>query len=78
MCIFDKPNDKKMKVLKTIEAKDLKIGDKYYTGYSVQEVVKIVKISDKTIEFRTNRIYPDFYQGNFFQRPRLTTKFKLV
>jgi hypothetical protein len=59
-------------------AKNLKIGDKYKYGTTIQEVTKIVKISDKAIEYRTKRISPDIYDGNFFQRKRLSTKVELI
>ena len=64
--------------MKTIAAKNLKVGDKYKDGFTIQEVTKIVKISDKAIEYRTKRISPDFYEGNLFQRKRLNTKIELV
>lgn len=69
-----------------IEAKDLKIGDRYNTGASIQEVISIVKVSDKAIEFRTGRIHPDVYCPidenkkicGFFSRKRLSTKLNLL
>jgi hypothetical protein len=60
------------------EAKNLKIGDKYKSGSTIQEVTKIVKISERAIEYRTKRISPDVYDGDFFQRKRLNTKVEIV
>ena len=60
-----------------IEAKNLKVGSKYISNNTIQEVTEIVKISEKTIEYKTKRTYPNVYEGNFFQRKRLNTKIKL-
>jgi len=56
----------------------LKVGDRFKNGRTIQEVTKIVKVSDKAIELRTKRIFPDVYDGNFFARKRLTTKVEMV
>ena len=61
-----------------IQAKQLEVGMKYKSSSSIQEVTAIVKVSDKAIEYRTKRIAPDYYEGDFFQRKRLTTKIELV
>jgi hypothetical protein len=62
--------------MSTIKAKDLQVGDRFFThNGTIQEVIEIVKISSKTIEFKTNRISPNPYNGNFFNRPRLETEF---
>lgn len=63
--------------MKTV-AKNLKVGDRFKNGRTIQEVTKIVKVSDKAIELRTKRIFPDVYDGNFFARKRLTTKVEMV
>jgi len=62
----------------TIEAKYLKVGDRYKSGKTIQEVTSIVGISEKTIEFRTLRVYPDIYGGDLFQRKSLTTKVQIA
>lgn len=63
-----------------IEAKNLKVGDRYKsnTTSTIQEVIEIVNISDKAITYRTNRVFPDFYASNFPQRKRLNTKLEVV
>jgi hypothetical protein len=61
-----------------IEAKYLKVGYKYRADSTIQEVTNVIKVSDKTIEYRTKRIYPDIYDGNFFQRKKLNTKVELI
>jgi len=69
----------KTNIIMKIEAKNLKVGSKYVSNNNIiQEVTEIVKISEKTIEYRTKRIYPDIYEGNFFQRKKLTTKIELA
>ena len=64
--------------MKKILAKDLKVGDRYKSGSTVQEVTKIEFTTAKSICFRTKRIAPDQYDGNFFQRPSLTKKLELI
>lgn len=61
-----------------MEAKYLRIGHQYKSNGTIQEVINIEKITDKTITFRTNRIYPNPYNGNFFQRKQLNTKIEIV
>lgn len=55
-----------------INASDIKVGDQYKSGSTIQEVKEIVKTSEKTIEIRTKRVAPDYYDGNFFQRLNLS------
>lgn len=64
--------------MKEIQAKDLKVGDRYKSGSTIQEVKEIVKVTDKSIFFTVKRIYPDFYDGNILNQPLLTKKIKLV
>lgn len=61
-----------------MKAKDIKIGTKYRSGKTVQVVVSIEKITNTTIEYRTDRIFPDYYQGNFFNRKRLNTNIEEI
>jgi hypothetical protein len=61
----------------TTEAKNLKVGDRFFYNSSIQEVIEITIISDKAITFRTNRISPNPYEGNFFHRKRLNTKLEI-
>jgi len=58
----------------TTEAKNLKVGDKFQSISSIQEVTEITFVTDKAITFRTKRISPNPYDGNFFFRKRLNTK----
>lgn len=60
------------------DAKYLSKGDKYRVGNKIFEVSKIESITYKSITFRTNRIYPDFYKGNFFNRKSLISKIEIV
>jgi len=60
------------------DAKNLKVGDRFKNGRTIQEVTKIVKVSDKAIELRTKRIFPDEYDGNFFQRKILNREIELA
>ena len=62
---------------KEIEAKDIKVGDTFYSGKTIQRVAKIASVTDKAITFYTDRIYPDFYPGAF-QRKQLKTKIKIL
>ena len=59
-------------------AKNLKVGDKFYSGSSIQEVTKIEKLTDLAITFRTKRVSPDYYEGNFFNRKRLDTQLQII
>ena len=59
-------------------AQNLKIGDRFESISSIQEVIEITSITDKAITFRTKRISPNPYNGNFFFRKRLNTKIKIV
>lgn len=61
-----------------MKAKDLKIGIRYKSGKTIQEVTRIVNISEKAINYRTKRVYPDEYDGNFFNRKRLNTEIELA
>ena len=58
----------------TTQAKNLKVGDKYKSGNTIQEVTKIVNVSDLAITYKTKRIYPDIY-GDFFNRKNLKESF---
>ena len=62
----------------TTEARNLKIGDRYKSGSTIQEVTSMIIISDKAIAYRTKRVSPDVYDGNFFQRKRLSTRIEIV
>jgi hypothetical protein len=55
-------------------AKNLKVGDRFQSTSSIQEVTEIISTTDKAITFRTKRISPCPYDGNFFNRKRLDTK----
>lgn len=59
-------------------AKNLNVGDQYKSGSTIQVVSKIIKVTKKTIEFRTNRISPDPYPGGFYQRKSLTTLVEVI
>ena len=61
-----------------MKAKDLKIGIRYKSGRTVQEVTVIDRITEKAITFRTKRIFPDEYDGNFFQRKSHNTEIELA
>ena len=61
-----------------MKAKDIKIGIRYKSGRTVQEVTWIDRITEKSITFRTKRVFPDEYDGNFFQRKSLNTEIELA
>ena len=64
-----------MKIL----ASELKEGMIYKAkNGTIQRVKKIERVSSKTITFRTERIAPNPYDGNFYQRPSLNTKFEII
>ena len=62
----------------TTDAKYLQVGDKFRQGKSIQQVKSIDRVTDKAITFTTKRVYPDFYDGNFFVRKSLSTKVEIV
>ena len=58
-----------------MKAQDLKVGTKINYGKGIiTEITKIESINSKTITYRTKRIYPDIYDGNFFHRQKLNTE----
>jgi len=61
-----------------MKAKDLKIGTRYKIGRTIQEVTKIDRITEKAITYRTKRIFPDEYDGKFFNRKQLNTEIELA
>lgn len=61
-----------------IEAKNLQVGDQYWSGKTIQEVTRIVRKTKKTIEYRTKRISPNYYDGDLFHRKGLNTKVELT
>ena len=64
--------------MKTIEAREIKVGMRFFNQATLQEVVKIISITEKAITFTTNRISPDYYEGGFFNRKRLGTKIEII
>ena len=61
-----------------MKAQDLKIGNQYKSGRTIQEVTRIERVTEKAITYRTKRVYPDEYDGNFFCRKRLNTEVELA
>lgn len=59
-------------------AKTLKVGDRFQSISSIQEVTEITFVTDKAITFRTKRISPNPYDVNFFFRKRLDTIIEFV
>ena len=68
----------KDKTMTTIEAKEIKVGTQFHSQSTIQEVVKIVSVTKKAITFLTKRIFPDYYEGNFFNRKSLNTKIEIL
>lgn len=61
-----------------MKAKDLQVGVRYKSGNTVQEVTRIDMVTEKSITYRTKRVFPDEYDGNFFQRKSLNTEIELA
>lgn len=61
-----------------MKAKDLKPGMKYKYENIIVEVTAIDKLTDKAITYRTKRISPDYYDGNFFNRKSLNTEVSII
>ena len=61
-----------------MKAKDLQVGVRYKSGNTVQEVTRIDMVTEKSITYRTKRVFPDEYDGKFFQRKRLNTEIELA
>ena len=61
-----------------MKAKDLKPGMRYRHDNVIVEVKMIERITDKAITYRTKRISPDFYDGNFFNRKSLDTEITII
>lgn len=68
-------NHTKQQKIDKMKAQDLKVGTKINYGKGIiTEVTSIENINQKTITYRTKRIYPDLYNGNFFHRQKLNTE----
>ena len=61
-----------------MKARDLKPGIRYRHDNIIVEVTTIECISAKTITYRTKRISPDYYDGNFFNRKSLNTDILII
>jgi len=59
--------------MRTIRANQLKINDVIVRDKYSFKVIKIESVTNKAITYRTTRLTPDFYEGNFFNRNLLNT-----
>jgi len=60
--------------MKTINAKNLKVNNIIMSGKYRFIVISTDRVTDKAITYTTNRLSPDPYDGNFFNRSLLDTK----